>query len=53
MGLYIPLSLLGNGSINTFSQQYCIVGGVTFCAVHDKTEESRQLVLLFSAGIAQ
>jgi hypothetical protein len=44
-GLCISLPLLGNGSVNTFSRQRRIVGGVVFCAVRVVSKESRRLVL--------
>jgi Zn-finger protein len=34
VGLCIPLSLLGNGSVNTFPREQRIVGGVVFYMVH-------------------
>jgi hypothetical protein len=43
--LCIPLSLLDNGSINTFPRQRKIVGGVIFYAVRVVSKESRRLVL--------
>jgi hypothetical protein len=43
--LLIPLSLLGNGSVNTFPRQRRIVGGVVSCAAHIVSKESRRLVL--------
>jgi hypothetical protein len=43
--LCIPLSLLGNGSVNTFSRQRGIVGGVVFYAVRVVSKDSRRLVL--------
>jgi hypothetical protein len=43
--LCIPLSLLGNGSINTFPRQRGIVGGIVFYAVRVVSKESRRLVL--------
>jgi hypothetical protein len=36
-----PLSLLGNGSINTFPQQRRIVAGVVFYAIHVVSKGSR------------
>jgi hypothetical protein len=45
VGLCIPLSLLGNGSINTFPWQPRIVGGVIFNAFRFALEESRRLIL--------
>jgi hypothetical protein len=42
--LRIPLTLLGNGSVNTFSRQRGIVGDV-FYAVRVVSKESRRLVL--------
>jgi hypothetical protein len=44
VGLYILLSLLGKGSVNTFPRQRIIDGGVIFCAVV-VSKESRRLVL--------
>jgi hypothetical protein len=41
----MPLSLLGNGLLNTFSRQRGIVGGVAFYAISVVSEESRRLVL--------
>jgi hypothetical protein len=43
--LCIPLSLLSNGSVNTFPQQRKIVGGVVFYAARVLSKESRRLVL--------
>jgi hypothetical protein len=43
--LCIPLSLQGNGSVNTFPRQWRIVGGVVFHAVRDVSKEIRRLVL--------
>jgi hypothetical protein len=43
--LCIPLSLLGNGSVNTFPRQRKIVGGFVFYAVRVVSKESRRLVL--------
>jgi hypothetical protein len=40
----IPLSLEGNGSVNTFSPQQRIVGGVVFYAVCVASKENRQIV---------
>jgi hypothetical protein len=40
------LSLLGNGSVNMFTRQRGIVGGVVFYAVLVASKKSRQLVLL-------
>jgi hypothetical protein len=40
-----PLSLLGNGSVNTFPRQRRIVGGMVFYAVHVISKESRRLVI--------
>jgi hypothetical protein len=46
--LCIPLSLLGNDSVNMFLRQRRIVEGVGFCAAHVVSNESRQLVLIRS-----
>jgi hypothetical protein len=43
--LCIPLSFLGNGSVNTFPRQRGIVGGVVFYAVSVVSKESKLLVL--------
>jgi hypothetical protein len=43
--LCIPLSLLGNGSVNTFPRQTGIVGGVVFYKIGVVSKESRRLVL--------
>jgi hypothetical protein len=43
--LCIPLSLIGNGSVNTFSRQRRVVGGVVFYEVLVVSKESRWLVL--------
>jgi hypothetical protein len=43
VGVCIPLSLLGNGSVNTFLRQRRIVGGVFFYPVHVVSKESRRL----------
>jgi hypothetical protein len=43
--LCIPLSLLGNCSVNTFPRQRRIVGGVVLYAVRVVSKESRRLVL--------
>jgi hypothetical protein len=43
-GLCIPLSLLGNSSINTFPRKI-IVGGIVFYAVRVVSKESRRFVL--------
>jgi hypothetical protein len=40
-----PLSLLGNGSVNTFPRPRRIVVGVVFYAFHIVSKESRRLVL--------
>jgi hypothetical protein len=42
--LCIPPSLLGNGSVNTFSQKRRFVGGVVLYAVRVVWKESRRLV---------
>jgi hypothetical protein len=44
--LFIPLSFLGNGSVNAFPLQRGIVEGVVFYAVQVVSKESRPLVLL-------
>jgi hypothetical protein len=44
--LCIPLSLLGNGSLNTFPRRRRIDGGAVFYAVHVVSKESRRLVLI-------
>jgi hypothetical protein len=49
--LCIPLSLQGNGSVNMFSQQRRIVGGVVFCAFLVLSNGSRRLVLPRTSGI--
>jgi hypothetical protein len=41
----IPLSLIGDGSVNTFPRKGGIVGGVVFYAVRVVSKKSRQLVL--------
>jgi hypothetical protein len=41
----IPLSLLGNGLVNTIPRQRRIVGGVSFYAVRFVSKESRRLIL--------
>lgn len=41
----IPLSLLSNGSVNTFQQQRRIVGTIVFYAVHVVLKECRWLVI--------
>jgi hypothetical protein len=43
--LCIPVSLLGNNSVKTFSRQRRIVGGVVFYAVGVESKESRRLIL--------
>jgi hypothetical protein len=43
--LCIPLSLQGNGSVNTFPLQCRIVGGVVFYAVLVVSKESMRLIL--------
>jgi hypothetical protein len=43
--LSIPLLLLGNGSVNTFSRQPKIVGGVIFYQVRVVLKESKGLIL--------
>jgi hypothetical protein len=43
--LCIPLSLLGNGSVNTFQRQLRIVGGIVFYAGRVVSKEGRRLVL--------
>jgi hypothetical protein len=43
--MYIPLSLLGNNSVKTFSWQWRFVGDVVFCTVRVVSMESRWLVL--------
>jgi hypothetical protein len=43
--LYIPLSLLGNNSVNTSPRQRRIVGDVVFYAVSVVSKENRRLVL--------
>jgi hypothetical protein len=40
VSLCIPLSLLGNGSVNTFSRQRRIVGGVVFYPVRVVSKKS-------------
>jgi hypothetical protein len=45
MCLCIPISLLGNGCVNTFPRQQKFVGGVVFYAVDFVSKESRRLVL--------
>jgi hypothetical protein len=45
VNLYISLSLLGNGSVNTFPRQWRIVVGVVFSVVHVISKKSRWLVL--------
>jgi hypothetical protein len=45
VGLCIPLSLLGNGLVNTFPRQRRIVGGIVFYAVRVVSKEIRQSVL--------
>jgi hypothetical protein len=41
----IPLSLLGNGSVNTFPRQREIAGDVVFYAVRVVSKESGRLIL--------
>jgi hypothetical protein len=43
--LCILLSLLGNGSVNTFQRQRRIVGGIVFYAVRVLSKEGGRLVL--------
>jgi hypothetical protein len=45
VSLCIPLSLLGNGSVNTFPRQREIVGGVVFYAVRVVSKGNRRLIL--------
>jgi hypothetical protein len=45
VGLCILLSLLGNGSVNTFPRQRKIVRGVNFCVVRVILNESNRLVI--------
>jgi hypothetical protein len=40
-----PLSLLGNGLVNTFPRQRNVVAGVVFYTIRDVSNESRRLVL--------
>jgi hypothetical protein len=42
----IPLSLLGNGSVNTFPWRRRIVGSIVLCAVCAVSKEGRLVVLL-------
>jgi hypothetical protein len=42
--LRIPLSLLGNGSVNTLPQQQIIAESVIFYAIHIALNKSRQLI---------
>jgi hypothetical protein len=53
--VYVPLSLLGKGSVNTFPLQRRIVGGVVFCAVHVILKESRPFseLLVLPFGLAK
>jgi hypothetical protein len=43
--LYVPLSFQGNGSVNTFPQQWRIVGGIIFYMFCVMLKELRRLVL--------
>jgi hypothetical protein len=45
VGLCIPLSLLGSGSVSTFTLQRRTVGGVVFYAVSLASKERRRIVL--------
>jgi hypothetical protein len=45
VGLRIPLSLLGNGSVNTFQPQRRIVEGVVFLVFRAVSKESRRLLV--------
>jgi hypothetical protein len=50
--LRIPLSLLGNNSVNTFPLLRRIVGGVVFYAVRVETKESRLCFLGFPLSLS-
>jgi hypothetical protein len=45
VGLYVLLSLLGNGSVNIFRRKQRIIGGVVFCVVRVVSKDSRRLIL--------
>jgi hypothetical protein len=45
VGLCVPLSLLGNGSVKTFPRQRRLVAGVVFYAVRVVSKENKLLVL--------
>jgi hypothetical protein len=49
--LCIPLSLLSNGSVNTFPRQQGIAGGVFFYAVYVVSKESSRFILPRTSSI--